>query len=44
VKQRLSFPEHKGHLNSINNLQSIPLRNSLASVGDDKQICIWSKS
>lgn len=43
VKQRLCFPEHKGHLNSINNLVSIPSKNALVSIGDDKQICVWGK-
>ena len=44
VKQRLCIPEHKGHLNSINNLVSIPSKGLLVSVGDDKQICVWGKS
>lgn len=44
VIQRLSFPEHKGHLNSINNLKFIPELDVLVSVGDDKQICVWSKA
>lgn len=43
VKQRLCFPEHKGHLNSINNLVFIPSKGVLVSVGDDKQICVWGK-
>lgn len=43
VIQRLSFPDHKGHLNSINNLMYIPEKSSLISVGDDKQICVWKK-
>lgn len=43
VKQRLCFPEHKGHLNSINNLVSIPSKKLLVSVGDDKQICVWEE-
>ena len=43
VKQRLCFPEFQGHLNSVNNLVSIPSINSIVSVGDDKQICVWEK-
>lgn len=43
VKQRLCFPEFQGHLNSVNNLVSIPSINSIVSVGDDKQICVWGK-
>ena len=43
VKQRLCFPEHNGHLNSINNLVAIPSKGFLVSVGDDKQICVWEK-
>lgn len=43
VKQRLSFPDHKGHINSINNLLYIPSEEKLVSIGDDKQICIWGK-
>lgn len=42
VKQRLCFPEHKGHLNSINNLLFIPESQRIISVGDDKQIIVWS--
>lgn len=41
VKQRLCFPTHKGHLNSVNNMVAIPSQNLLVSVGDDKQICVW---
>tara|TARA_B100000674_G_C37849968_1_gene919462 strand:+ start:118 stop:1011 length:894 start_codon:yes stop_codon:yes gene_type:complete len=44
VKQRLCFPDFQGHLNSVNNLVSIPSINSIVSVGDDKQICIWRKN
>lgn len=44
VKQRLCFPEFQGHLNSVNNLVSIPSINSIVSVGDDKQICVWTKN
>lgn len=43
VIERLSFPQHKGHLNSINNLKYLPKEELLVSVGDDKQICVWSK-
>lgn len=43
VKQRLCFPEHKGHLNSINNLVAIPSKKMLVSIGDDKHICVWSQ-
>lgn len=42
-KQRLCFPEHKGHLNSINNLKYISTEERLVSVGDDKQIVVWKK-
>ncbi len=44
VKQRLSFPEFQGHINSVNNLVSISSTQSIVSVGDDKQICLWRKS
>lgn len=44
VVQRLSFPDHKGHLNSINNLIYIDEKSLLVSVGDDKQICVWEKT
>ena len=44
VKQRLCFPEFQGHLNSVNNLVSIPSIKSIVSVGDDKQICHWKKN
>tara|TARA_B100000401_G_C52801534_1_gene718834 strand:- start:368 stop:1258 length:891 start_codon:yes stop_codon:yes gene_type:complete len=44
VKQRLSFPEFQGHLNSVNNLVSISSTKSIVSVGDDKQICLWRKN
>jgi len=44
VKQRLCFPEHDGHINSVNNLVSIPSIKSIVSVGDDKQICLWRKN
>lgn len=41
VKQRLCFPEHKGHLNSINNLLFEAETSRLISIGDDKQIIVW---
>ena len=41
VIQRLSFPDHKGHLNSINNLKYCAHNQKLISIGDDKQICVW---
>ncbi len=41
VIQRLSFPDHKGHLNSINNLKYCEAKKLLISIGDDKQICVW---
>lgn len=44
VKQRLCFPDFQGHLNSVNNLVSIPSIESIVSVGDDKQICHWRKN
>lgn len=44
VKQRLCFPYFQGHLNSVNNLVSIPSIESIVSVGDDKQICHWRKN
>ena len=43
VKQRLCFPEFAGHINSVNNLVSIPSIKSVVSIGDDKQICLWKK-
>ena len=43
VKQRLCFPEFQGHLNSVNNLVSISSIETIVSVGDDKQICLWRK-
>ena len=41
VIQRLSFPNHKGHLSSINNLKYCENNQKLISIGDDKQICVW---
>ena len=43
VLQRLSFPKHKGHINSINNLKYCTSRKQLISIGDDKQICVWEE-
>lgn len=44
VIQRLSFPKHQGHINSINNLKYCSSREQLISIGDDKQICVWEKT
>jgi len=39
--ERYSYPEHKAHTHSVNNLIYVKKHNYLVSVGDDKAICFW---
>ena len=41
LKQRLSYPEFKGHTHSINNAIYLNMKQLLVTVGDDKSICFW---
>ncbi len=42
TQERYSWPNHKGHTHSINNMCFVPSYKYLVSIGDDKSICIWA--
>ena len=41
LKQRLSYPEHKGHTHSVNNAVYDVKSKMLITISDDKSICFW---